>query len=91
MTAEQLFEGFDPDGQARYEAELIDRYGADARTNIAESKRRTAGTRQADAERIQREWQEILARASGPLPGVCRRAVGAIDEVSLCQLPGGPR
>lgn len=58
MSTEQLFEGFDADRQARYEAELIERYGEGAATAIAESRQRTAG-RHAD---LGQEWSAIEDR-----------------------------
>ncbi len=56
MSNEKLFEGFDAAKQARYEAELVERYGDDARRTIAESKRRMAGWSKADGERLSRDW-----------------------------------
>ncbi|MFI5840242.1 MerR family transcriptional regulator [Catenuloplanes sp. NPDC051500] len=58
MSTEQLFEGFDADRQARYEAELVERYGEGAATAIAESKQRTAGGRAG----LQREWTDLEDR-----------------------------
>ncbi|GAB7047985.1 MerR family transcriptional regulator [Catenuloplanes indicus JCM 9534] len=58
MSTEQLFEGFDADRQARYEAELIERYGDGAATAIAESKARTAGK----GAELQAEWAGIEDR-----------------------------
>ncbi|GAB7039769.1 MerR family transcriptional regulator [Catenuloplanes niger JCM 9533] len=58
MSTEQLFEGFDADRQARYEAELIERYGAGAATAIAESRERTAG----QGAELRAEWAGIEDR-----------------------------
>lgn len=58
MSTEQLFEGFDADRQARYEAELIERYGDGAATAIAESRERTAGK----GAELQAEWAGIEDR-----------------------------
>jgi len=60
VSPERLFESFDPDRQARYEAELVQRYGEGVATTIAESKQRMAGWSKADADRIQAEWQSFL-------------------------------
>jgi DNA-binding transcriptional MerR regulator len=54
MKAEELFDGFDAAKQARYEAELVERYGEDVREHIDESKRRIAGWTKADAAEIER-------------------------------------
>ncbi|MFE5940807.1 MerR family transcriptional regulator [Streptomyces sp. NPDC056470] len=43
MKPEELFEGLDPAKQARYETELVEKYGKEAEEHIAESKRRMAG------------------------------------------------
>jgi MerR family transcriptional regulator, thiopeptide resistance regulator len=56
VRTEELFENFDAERQARYEAELIERHGDDARTHIEESKRRMSGWTKADAARIQEQW-----------------------------------
>jgi MerR family transcriptional regulator, thiopeptide resistance regulator len=58
MSTEQLFEGFDADRQARYETELVERYGEGAATAIAESRQRTAGGRAG----LQQEWTELEDR-----------------------------
>lgn len=40
MSDKEMYTGFSPEKQAEYEKYLIDRYGEEARENIAESKRR---------------------------------------------------
>src|SRR5262245_51711176 len=40
MKSQEMFEGFDPQQQARYEQELIDRHGENMRASIAQSKER---------------------------------------------------
>src|SRR5690606_31341217 len=40
VRTEELFENFDADKQARYEAELVERYGEEVVPHIDESKRR---------------------------------------------------
>jgi DNA-binding transcriptional MerR regulator len=56
VRTEELFENFDAERQARYEAELVDRHGEPMRAHIQESKRRMAGWTKADAERVQAQW-----------------------------------
>ena len=56
MSTERLFEGFDADRQAAYEAELVERYGDDVTPHLEESRRRMAGWTPDQAERVQREW-----------------------------------
>ena len=55
MHPQELFDGFDPERQRAYEAELVDRYGESARERIAESWRRIGSMSMADAERVQAE------------------------------------
>lgn len=62
MSTDKLFEGFDAEKQARYEAELVERYGEDVKGNIAESKRRMAGWTGADQERLSGQWNAINER-----------------------------
>lgn len=59
MKMEELFEGFDADRQARYEAELVERYGEGAQEHIDEGKRRMEGWTKADAEEFMAEWRSI--------------------------------
>ena len=40
VKMDELFDGFDADRQARYEAELVERYGEQAQEHIDEGKRR---------------------------------------------------
>jgi DNA-binding transcriptional MerR regulator len=56
MSTERMFEGFDAQRQARYETELVERYGDEVVPHIEESKRRMAGWTPERTERIQREW-----------------------------------
>jgi len=60
MRPEDLFENFDPDKQARYEAELVDRYGEDVAPHIEQSKQRMGKWSKADAERIRGDWTAFL-------------------------------
>jgi hypothetical protein len=55
MRPEDLFENFDPERQARYEAELVDRYGEGVTPHIEQSKQRMSGWSKADGARIQQE------------------------------------
>jgi DNA-binding transcriptional MerR regulator len=57
VRPEELFENFDADKQARYEAELVQRYGEQVTPHIDESKRRMSGWSKADAQRIGEQWQ----------------------------------
>jgi DNA-binding transcriptional MerR regulator len=56
VSTERMFEAFDVEKQARYEAELLERHGERVRPHIDESKRRVAGWTPVDRERIRREW-----------------------------------
>ncbi|WNV91087.1 TipAS antibiotic-recognition domain-containing protein [Umezawaea sp. Da 62-37] len=59
MKMEELFDGFDANRQARYEAELVERFGEGAEQHIAGSKAKAASWTKADADRFKAEWQEI--------------------------------
>jgi DNA-binding transcriptional MerR regulator len=59
MSADALYQGFAPAKQAEYEQEMIDRYGDEARQNIAESKRRMKGWTKADFEAFKAEIDEL--------------------------------
>ncbi|ATE57599.1 MerR family transcriptional regulator [Actinosynnema pretiosum] len=70
---EELFDGFDADLQARYEAELVERFGERVVEPIAEGKERMKGWSPADAAGFKAEWEEIAAAfgevaASGAAP-----------------------
>jgi MerR family transcriptional regulator, thiopeptide resistance regulator len=56
VNTKAMFEGFDAERQARYEAELVERYGDRMIPEIQESKRSMAGWTAEQTERIQREW-----------------------------------
>ncbi|HYN93896.1 MAG TPA: MerR family transcriptional regulator [Pilimelia sp.] len=62
VSMEKLFEGFDAQRQAGYEAELVERYGDGMATHLEESKRRVAGLSSADAERVQAQWADFAPR-----------------------------
>jgi len=59
MKMEDLFEGFDADRQARYEQELVERFGEGAKEHIAESKAKMRSWEKPDVERFMAEWREI--------------------------------
>lgn len=59
MKDDELYLGFDPKKQAEYEQYLINKYGDQARNNIAESKRRTRDWKKEDYERVARDYHEV--------------------------------
>ncbi len=59
MKMEELFDGFDADRQARYEAELVERYGEGVQERIDEGKRRVRDWTKADADAFTAEWKAI--------------------------------
>ena len=65
MRPEELFENFDTEKQARYEAELIERYGERVRPRIEESKRRMSTWTKADAATSKEVWQGFLVQLAG--------------------------
>jgi DNA-binding transcriptional MerR regulator len=65
MKMEELFDGFDADRAARYEAELVERFGETAKDHIASSKQRMQGWTRADADKFQAEWAEMLTAYAG--------------------------
>ena len=58
---EDLYKGFAPEKQAAYEAELIDRFGEQARASIEASKTALKKWSKADWERSGREYAEVEA------------------------------
>jgi DNA-binding transcriptional MerR regulator len=62
VSTEQLFDGFDADRQARYEAELVERYGDDVAPHIEQSKAAMAGWTPEQTARVQREWASFGPR-----------------------------
>ncbi|QQQ76131.1 TipAS antibiotic-recognition domain-containing protein [Saccharothrix sp. 6-C] len=59
VKMEELFDGFDADRQARYEAELVERYGEDVQRHVDDSKRRMRGWSKADADEFTAEWVAV--------------------------------
>jgi DNA-binding transcriptional MerR regulator len=78
MKPEDLFEGFDPQRLARYEAELVERYGEDVQPHIEQSKRRMSGWTKADGARIQQEWATF-----GPALAEQIQAGRAVDDPAV--------
>ncbi len=68
MREEELFEGFDRQKQAQYEAELVDRYGGEMKQKIAESKSRIKG------------WsKEKWAATQGDFESICQDLTAALQ------------
>lgn len=67
MKMEELFDGFDDDRQARYEAELVERFGDGAKEHIAEGKRKMQSWTRADADGFMAEWAAIAQAYTGLL------------------------
>lgn len=84
MSEEQIFAGFDPRRQARYEAELVEQYGDCAGAHIAQSKQRTADLTPADGDRIQRQWRELLTSLAELLS-----AGAAVDDPAVQETIAG--
>ncbi len=61
VKLEELFDGFDADRQARYEAELVERYGEGVQEHLDESKNRMKGWTKPDADEFTAEWKAIAA------------------------------
>lgn len=59
MNAQELFEGFNPEKQKRYEEYLIARFGAKAEKHIEESKRNVQQWTKTDWERVKQEFDSI--------------------------------
>jgi len=59
MAEPQLYEGFDPQKQQAYEAELVERYGDGAARGIAESKRRTKDWSAKEYEQVKVDYDRI--------------------------------
>ena len=59
VKMEELFDGFDADRQARYEKELVERFGEGAQAHIDESKSKMRTWDKAGADRFMAEWQDI--------------------------------
>ncbi|MBB5954679.1 DNA-binding transcriptional MerR regulator [Saccharothrix tamanrassetensis] len=80
MKMEELFDGFDADRQARYEAELVERYGDCTQQHIDDGKRRMQDWKREDADKFMAEWRAV-AKAYGELfdAGVAADAPEALE------------
>jgi DNA-binding transcriptional MerR regulator len=83
VSTEQLFDGVDPERQARYEADLIERYGDEVVPHLAESKRRMAGWTPERTERLRREWAGF-----GPRLVELIEAGAAVDDPRVQEIIG---
>ena len=61
MANEQIFGGFSPEKQKRYEKELVERYGDGMQAKIDDSKRRIKGWKNEDFQASSARWQAFLA------------------------------
>jgi len=61
MKGQELFEGFDPEVQAKHEQDLIDRFGDKMKEEIAQSKVRVKDWTQADWEKAGMTFNQICA------------------------------
>ncbi len=61
MKDEDLYQGFAPEKQAEYEAQIVDRFGEQARTSIEASKRAMKTWSKADWERQGGEYAQVEA------------------------------
>ncbi len=68
MSPAELFDGFDPETQAQYEADLVDRYGSAVADPIEESRRRVAAMGEGG-----------LADVDAAYVGIGRRLIPLID------------
>jgi DNA-binding transcriptional MerR regulator len=83
VSTEKLFEGFDAERQARYEAELVDRYGDDVTEHIAQSKRRMAGWTPERSARVGSEWAGF-----GPRLVALIEAGAEVDDAGVQEVIG---
>lgn len=60
MDEKAIYKGFDPKKQAEYEAWFVERYGAGVQWSIDASKAAKRDWKQADFDRHQAEWRELL-------------------------------
>jgi DNA-binding transcriptional MerR regulator len=59
MKDEEMYLGFDPEKQAEYEREAIERWGEPARNHIDESKRRTKSWKKEDYEKVKHDYDDL--------------------------------
>lgn len=67
MKDSEIYQGFDPKKQAKYEQYLIDNYGDQARKNIEEGKLRTKDWKKADFDKVGNDYAEIHKALKGDL------------------------
>ncbi|MFG2606563.1 MerR family transcriptional regulator [Streptomyces sp. NPDC048514] len=79
VKPEELFEGLSPADQARYESELIAKYGPEAERHIAESKRRMASWGKSRTKEITAEYAAVEDAAVE----LINAGVPATDPVAL--------
>lgn len=82
MRPEELFEGFDPERQARYEQDLVDRFGEGVQERIDESHRRVgrmtkdeAAEVMATVERLEAAMAELLRAGAAPADDAVQQVV----------------
>ncbi len=66
MQDKAMYQGFDPESQAAYEKELVDKHGPDIQGRIDQARAGMAGWRQADFDAMQAEADAVetgMARA----------------------------
>ncbi|GGM73508.1 HTH-type transcriptional regulator SkgA [Longimycelium tulufanense] len=84
VQPQELFEGFDADRQARYEAELVERFGECIEAKIAESKRGMSTWTKEDATDFTAGWKRIIENfrdvAAEGASVDDRRTLDAVDE-----------
>lgn len=81
MRPEELFEGFDPERQERYERELVDRYGDGMQEQIDESWRRVAGMSKEQTAEVMTEVQRLEAAMADLLRAGAAPADDAVQQV----------
>jgi DNA-binding transcriptional MerR regulator len=75
MNPDELFDGFDPERQATWETELVDRYGDAARSHLDESKRWMSTWRRADADAAMAGFEQVETA----LAALCAQGVPVTD------------
>jgi MerR family transcriptional regulator, thiopeptide resistance regulator len=59
MKSQKMFSGFSPEVQAKYEHQLVERFGESAKDHIAQSKAKVKDWSEADWEKSQKAFAEI--------------------------------
>ena len=81
MRPDELFDGFDAEKQAQYEAELVERYGPQAQEAIDESWRRVARMSKSDAASINPAFKALETALASFLVAGAEPADPAVQEV----------